>query len=145
MGRNVASSGVKLPHHGSRHECKASVLEAAFEGEDNPIAVISANGKSHPHNETLSTLESLGVMPYCTNLAIQCGANVRQLISDPSIDPELQKHLNLLASGPNLTKTQPCQGDITIEIDNDGKIAVTTEFDLPCPYRGGYDFALVSE
>lgn len=139
-GYELNSSVVRLPHHGARDDCQAPVLDHLFANEGQRYACISANGHSHPHADTYKALEARGIAPYCTNLAEQCGATLRELIRAPDLSPVLERFINTTADQPTERSIQPCQGDITIQITDAGAITVTPQYSHPCPYRGGYDF-----
>ena len=137
-GTVLQSAIVKMPHHGSKYDCKDNVIDH-FVGQTNqPIAIVSANGRKHPDNETLDLISRKGIKPYCTNLARSCGAIARDLVTNPELDPVLNRFLNSAAETSE-SKNQPCQGDILVSIDGSGQIKVDTQFNHPCPYRGGYD------
>ncbi|WP_417463198.1 ComEC/Rec2 family competence protein [Kordiimonas sp.] len=135
---DIASDIVKLPHHGSKHDCKDNLFEVAFSDvtEKEQIAIISANGRGHPHRDVLQNLEKKGILPYCTNLHKICGANVEDLVNTSGVEKVLGRQLAELA---NTGKTIPCQGDITISIDDTGAISVETEHNYPCGFRGSLE------
>ncbi len=134
VDKTSAAVAVKLPHHGSRRDCAPEVIDHIFADDGERIAAISANGRSHPHTETYATLEERDIKPYCTNLATQCGANIHSMLVVPDLDPVLRRYLASY-SEPVGTAIQPCQGDIEIRIDGDGKLSVTPQFNHACPYR----------
>ena len=81
-------------------------------------------------------MERKGIKPYCTNLIAQCGANARQLLSVPNLDPRLTRWVNDVAT--NLATVQVCQGAVTIAIDTSGFVTVAREFQNLCAFRGEY-------
>ncbi|MDX5333502.1 MAG: hypothetical protein LPK58_05595 [Gammaproteobacteria bacterium] len=131
----VDATAVKLPHHGSGIDSQESVLRNLYSAEQPRFGVISANGTSHPHSDTLKALEQLGVEPYCTNLAKQCGNSLRSLVPYAGLDPTFRRLLNSLGEDPSEHVQQPCQGDILIRIDPNGVVDVEPEYKHPCPYR----------
>lgn len=136
----ISPLAVKLPHHGSSKDCADDVLDALFPPDpDLPerFAIISANGKSHPANEVLSSLVARGIKPYCTNLATRCGGEARQVLSqvDRSVSPDLQRSIEMFAVEP--ARVRPCQGTITLEILPDGRHHFSTEVPNLCFLRGG--------
>jgi beta-lactamase superfamily II metal-dependent hydrolase len=133
----INASIVKIPHHGSKHDASRMVLQYLFSTTGERVAVISANGHSHPSEEVIHNLEAMGIHPYCTNLIPQCGANVQQLINTRGVDPELGKFVNFFQGG--LSKVQPCQGSVTLTIRPGMPIIIDREFQHPCGFRG--DFA----
>jgi beta-lactamase superfamily II metal-dependent hydrolase len=140
-GEVLKASVVKLPHHGSKENCHPSVIDYLFPAEGDKFACISANGRSHPHPDVFGTLEEREIKPFCTNLADQCGKRITDLlVFAPDIEPQFLRYLNSVLDEYTSGMTQPCQGDIKIQIDHSGVLAVTPEYDHPCPYRGGYDF-----
>ena len=133
---------VKLPHHGSKHDCSKDIFDYIFnQTAERKIACISANGRSHPDSDIFNYIESNNIFPYCTNLAELCRANIRQLSYSDNIDPVLNRSINLYEEYGG-SAVQPCQGDITISIADDGDIDITTEYQNACIFRGGYDFLL---
>lgn len=130
----------KLPHHGSDKDCKQEIIDYIFTPDGDRFACISANGRSHPHKNTLMALKKQNVMPYCTNLAIDCGAAARKsVLYDNSLKPDLALFLNRALEEIPGQRYQPCQGNISIIIDDTGNLSIETEHGLPCPYRGDYD------
>lgn len=139
--QELQASVVKLPHHGSKKDCKSNVVEYMFNSEQERYACISANGRSHPHRETLLTLRGNDIHPYCTNLAVECGAQLNNVsYHDSTIDPGLLLLLNRGLDEIPGRGIQPCQGDITIIIDDDGQLSVNTEHEFPCGFRDELDF-----
>lgn len=135
---SIYSTAVKLPHHGSKRDCTNDTFDVVFENDENAdrYALISANGIKHPHGDVLQALEKRGVKPYCTNLHSNCGANVHKLINASGLDPLLGKYLNQLSVE---APPQPCQGDITFTIFDDGTYDIDRELKVPCGYRGEFD------
>lgn len=139
---NIKGSVVKLPHHGSKHDCQPRVLDYLFDaGQKNKIAIISANGKSHPHKDVLNILSEKGISPYCTNLSRECGANIENLTTYryKELTPKFNRLLRTIATHLE-KKTQPCQGDIQVSINSSGELRIQPQFPILCPCRGGYDF-----
>lgn len=141
IGGSINSNVAKLPHHGSQQDCSPKVLDHIFGNppvteEDERIALISANGATHPSAEVLKELMRRGISPYCTSRAKICGgASIPVLVTDNEIDPRLLRDINSYAETPVLEGT--CQGDITVSIDSNGGITVTTQFNTPCGFRKG--------
>jgi hypothetical protein len=134
---------VKVPHHGSQHDCSPKVLDIMYGDEKDQypgaIACISANGKTHPSPDVLDEMVRRGILPYCTNLARRCGASRKNLITDPKTDPALLRLINSAAVDSD-DSTQPCQGDILLELRPGQSIGVTTEHKNLCPLRGDLAF-----
>jgi beta-lactamase superfamily II metal-dependent hydrolase len=140
-GEILKAEVVKLPHHGSKGDCRPSVIDHLFADMGERFACISANGRSHPHPDTLELLKERGIKPFCTNLADSCGDKMADLlIHAPDIEPQMLRYLNNVLDEERVGTTQPCQGDIQIQIDDEGVLTITPQYDHPCPYRGGYDF-----
>ncbi len=138
--RKLNAIATKLPHHGSKKDCRQIVLKYLFSNCDDKYAFISANGKKHPHQTVIKNLEALGILPYCTNLSVNCSRNYEQSeIFDDSLDPNLRLFINRVMAEIPGKKSQPCQGDIIIKIDSNGVLSVQSEYDMACPYRGSYD------
>lgn len=143
LNKQCQSAAVKLPHHGSKYDCTNTVLDILFGNRvtqvTNPIACISANGKTHPDGDVLNALVNRNIKPYCTNVSRRCGAKKMEPITSPEIDPALLKFINS-ASIDTYTTGQPCQGDITLELSVGCSIKVTTEHRNLCPLRGELNF-----
>ena len=136
----LAADIVKLPHHGSKKDCTDENLDYMFRSTGERIAIISADGKSHPSSETLKLLDEKNIKPYCTNLASQCGEKVHELRAFPEFLPVLNRFITMSAE-PTGHAVQPCQGEIIIEINDDGLLSVDTEHKAFCPYRNADLFA----
>ncbi len=136
----------KLPHHGSAADCSSQVLDYLFDApsaQKELIGLISAEGsKYHPSPEVLKGLKKRGIKPYCTNLSVVCGNNVRELIADAITPPELIKLLNRaeVVALTGKRRQTPCQGDICVEIPKFGAATVVREFNNACAFRGDLDF-----
>lgn len=139
----LKSVAVKVPHHGSKHDCSPKVLEILYGKEDEQIsgavACISANGKTHPSPDVLDEMVRRGILPYCTNLARRCGATRKNLVTDPKTDPALLRLINS-AIVDSEDGAQPCQGDIVLELRSGANLSVTTEHKNLCPLRGDLAF-----
>jgi beta-lactamase superfamily II metal-dependent hydrolase len=146
IGLKLSPGAVKIPHHGSELDCRGKVFEILYgdEGSQQPDAkaIISANGKTHPSPDVLDALVARRIAPYCTNLARRCGANRRNLVTSDQTDPVLVRFLNS-ASIEDDSSSQPCQGDITLQLQPGVSPAVFTQHANLCPLRGDYDFLSV--
>jgi len=144
QGQELNGEFVKLPHHGSKKDCTDKVLQFLFDkGDDNrKLALISANGRSHPDDDVIQNINDHNIHPYCTNLTRLCRANIEKINFSNSITPELNNIINWFEDHSEQA-VQPCQGDIEISIDASGDIDVKTEYDHPCIFRGDYDFLKV--
>ncbi len=131
----IDSTAVKLPHHGSKHDCTDDAFEVAFSSEADGMkyALISANGVKLPDHEVLQSLEARGIRPYCTNLHPACGNNIQLLLQKSDLDPVLASYINQLSVD---AVSQPCQGDITFTIKSDGTQQIDREYQVPCGFRG---------
>lgn len=139
LSQKLSVSVAKLPHHGSGIDSCDMVLNSLYTEESSEkIAIISANGHSHPDVKVLNHIKENNIKPYCTNLSSSCRSNIVNLINDNKVQPELNRFLNTFAIGNE--KIQPCQGDISVIFNSDGTISVKTEYQHPCPYRGDFDF-----
>lgn len=140
----------KLPHHGSRKDCSDRTLDILFgaasaDGEREQIAVVSAEGgPHHPHDSVLNSLVSRRISPYCTNISQLCSMpRTRGLVTNPDLDPVLNRFLNAASSDTASPKTA-CQGDITISIDPHGGVLVDRQVKAACPLRGEVPFLALS-
>lgn len=137
----LSATVVKLPHHGSKHECREGTIDHVFDKSGTRIALISADGQRHPHDETLAILDDRGIKPYCTSLATQCGPRIAILFDMAGVDAELKRMLAIHGDPAERSMPQACQGDITITVDEGGVTKVDTEFGALCPYRSKELFA----
>ncbi len=129
------SNIIKLPHHGSKHDCRENILKFLYSDSDNNIALISADGKSHPSDEVLETLAKLNVKPYCTGLAKKCGGVVREIFNNEHLYARLNRFINIVLDESGEHSKQSCQGDVHVSIDGSGTISVDTQIDNFCHYR----------
>jgi beta-lactamase superfamily II metal-dependent hydrolase len=140
---SMRANVVKLPHHGAKKDCSDSVLDSIFSAPNESIeriAIISANGKSHPSAQVLKSLHSRGIKPYCTTLSKHCGAkSISQLHPLGNADPALSRFLSSVASEDRRFPGSPCQGDITVLIDDNGRLSIKRQFENLCAYRNEYD------
>ena len=145
-GERLSFSIAKLPHHGSAIDCDDNTLDYLYDANSQPtrrrFGLISASGnKHHPAGEVLRKLKDRSVWPYCTNLSVVCGNNIRQMLSSATVDPQVVRWLNVYGSGTNTSIIrQPCQGDICVTIPSQGEATVSRQFDHPCAFRGDFDF-----
>jgi beta-lactamase superfamily II metal-dependent hydrolase len=132
-GRDLCSRIVKLPHHGSRTDSGGDVMSDMFVIDDarSSLAVISADGKKHPHSDVIDWLLDHSVDPFCTNYFHGWGGTVRSLFHDPGLDPELNRVVNEVGD-VDLSEIVPCHGDITVSIRADGAVSIRSEFDRSC-------------
>jgi beta-lactamase superfamily II metal-dependent hydrolase len=145
VGQPIGCVAAKLPHHGSEHDCSPRVLDHIFGNNvvdaDERIALISANGTSHPSPNVLRELKKRGISPYCTSRAKICGGgSITQLVTDNALDPQLLRDVNSYAKAPVIEGA--CQGDITIEFDNNGVMNVVTQYATPCGFRKHNSFGI---
>ncbi|WP_323153025.1 hypothetical protein [Stenotrophomonas maltophilia] len=133
-----------LPHHGSAKDSGPDVLDfifgtAAPSDGANKIAVISADGRSHPAPEVLKHLRLRGVHPYCTGLSKVCSHAQPLPTADSNVlDPVLMRYIAMNAI-PN-GRPALCQGNVTVGISPAGEISVLRQFNNLCPLRGDLDF-----
>ena len=140
LGLTITSDLVKLPHHGSRYDNSSDTLRDFFNGKDRPIAIISANGRSHPDLETLEKLEALSCARLCTNLFNPNERMLKRLYTNDSISTLLKSYLNIYTFC-NTGVPQTCKGDICVSIHADGAITSSTEFNPLCPCTPNLDLA----
>ena len=134
---------VKLPHHGSKHECDENILDHLLnkDKEKETIAILSADGQSHPHPEVLERLIARNAKIYCTNLSLKCGGTIKEYKKLQGINSALGRFLNLV-SKPSSEDLQPCQGDISLSINDNGELSVKRQFLHPCVLTNDYDFLI---
>lgn len=142
-GIKLSPIAVKLPHHGSKHDCSAKVQDIIFgniqEQPENVVACISANGKSHPAPEIMDELVRRGIKPYCTNLATRCGNTHQVNLKSKEIDPALLRFISsAIVDGEDNMK--PCQGNIILELSPGKQLSIHTQYKNLCALRGDLDF-----
>jgi beta-lactamase superfamily II metal-dependent hydrolase len=135
----INAIAVKLPHHGSKKDCKSPIIEHLYPQTGSKYGLISANGKSHPHPDTIKDLSDNSILPYCTNLASICGTNIEEMLCDNELDPTFRRELNSMLVESSST-TQACQGNILVQISEDSEVTVTPEYNHYCPYHTNYFF-----
>lgn len=129
---------VKLPHHGSKKDSNGAVLDSLFRpaNDEQPrFAIISAEGRQHPAEEILKALADRGILPYCTNLAKQCGARSDLKVEIPNLSPVAKRDILQMVDETEHQAREPCQGIVTISVDATGQISIGTEHAVLCPYR----------
>jgi beta-lactamase superfamily II metal-dependent hydrolase len=129
---------VKLPHHGSKTDSNAAVLDSLFRGNtiaERRYAIISAEGRKHPADETLKALADRGIFPFCTNLAKQCGAQSDLKVDIPDLSPVAKRDILQMVDETEHQSREPCQGAVTLNVDHAGQIKIDTEHAMLCPYR----------
>ncbi len=138
--KSLRGNIVKLPHHGAEKDNTDNVLEHLYGENDGNVALISANGISHPAQKTLQRLDKKRISPYCTNLSKYC-SNIRHIdfsmAKKRGIHPRLSR---FLYSNSIDGKIHPCQGDISVLIDDRGELSITSQYENACPRRGELNF-----
>lgn len=120
---------LKAPHHGSKYNNDEVVYNYIYGNQpESKFVIISANGKSHPHNEFYQLADYMKLKPICTNMSTYCFENVTPF-SRPAILPEIAKFF--ISSYSNLNNIVPCQGNITLDIDA-GAFHFTSSNHVPC-------------
>jgi len=136
QGKKLDASAIKLPHHGSKEGCSLESLQyIAGERAERVYGIISANGVSHPHFDTIKNCQETNIGPYCTNLSKHCRPLIREVY--PEIDPELSRTVRLYEEDLTENNIAPCQGNITLNIDN--FIGIDRQYENLCLYRGEFD------
>jgi beta-lactamase superfamily II metal-dependent hydrolase len=126
---DLSSSVVKLPHHGSKYDNTRKGLEGVF-GTDNPVAIVSADGRRHPDIETFGLLDALGVRRYCTG-AFRPAVRIKSISASLDVSTNLNYYLKVYADV--LEEEQgSCCGDIVVEIDDLGAISVVPQYNTIC-------------
>jgi beta-lactamase superfamily II metal-dependent hydrolase len=142
LSSKIQSSICKIPHHGSKHDCNDSFVELVFgknENSSTKLGIISANGTTHPHKEAFQKLHNSGVVTMCTNMAPFHFNAAHRLITDNQLSPEFLSTLNLYAEPASRQSSQPCRGDITVTIDQNGHINTTSQYDPLCACSALFD------
>ncbi len=136
-GASISARAVNLPHHGSKYDCGAGVLDQLFAPDGKRFAISSGDGVSHPDVDVIKLLEARKIDPYCTNLIPACGANVSRLLPLPGLEPHLARWVREVAS--NSSASLHCQGDIAVRISDNGELQVQPEHANACAFRGDFD------
>ncbi|WP_368865115.1 ComEC/Rec2 family competence protein [Stenotrophomonas maltophilia] len=145
---------VNLPHHGSRRDADPLVLDYLFGthttgrarrengdpiDQDDRIAIVSADGRSHPHGDVLRHIGARGVRPFCTNLSKVCSpAQPVPNVACHGVEQVLERFVASAAIPTSRPAT--CQGDICVSISTDGSVSVDRQFNVACAFRGELDF-----
>lgn len=137
-GKKLNATATKLPHHGSKRDCSQEVINHIYLDSNKRFGFISANGRSHPALEALTTLKDNNIEPYCTNLSKFCGKIIKDLSPLPNVAPDLARFIRMMQI-PSDKTYQPCQGDISISINNHGSITIERQYNHPCAFRGDFD------
>ncbi len=129
---NLSVNVLKVSHHGSKHNTDLRVLNYLFSPTAQPkIALVSANGRSHPHDEFFELVNSLSLQPYCTNLAKQCVPDNVSILTATNKIPTAA--LPFVQHYQFVTEPIPCQGDITVTVDSGLQVVGSTG--NGCVYR----------
>lgn len=131
---NLAIDYLKIPHHGSRYNMNADLLDYLTDSKKDISIFVSADGISHPHNEIFKLVTSRSLKPYCTNLANQCTTNILKGGYIPSQEIVAKQMLPFLSNYRVHTEAISCQGDIKLSI-NPNESTITWSTNLPCIYR----------
>lgn len=131
INANIESDVVKLPHHGSRADNSAETLSDFFSGKPNSVAIISANGRSHPDIETLTLLDALPCSRLCTSLFNPNERALKRIYNNEALSKRLKHYLNVYTD-PVVAQSQPCKGDICVSISPKGVVTTNTEFNTIC-------------
>lgn len=129
---SLEATVVKVPHHASKHNSELWLYEyllgTTLRGK---TLLVSANGRSHPHDEFFQLVANTGMTVYCTNLAEKCGADTYASLSHLAQAPRGARPF-LLNYGVH-KQPIPCQGDITVTIDSSG-LQVANSTGMACVY-----------
>lgn len=155
---SLSADLVNLPHHGSRRDADPLVLDYLFGShsgdgnaraaadnvaQDDRIAIISADGRSHPDGDVLKHLGRKKIRPFCTNLSRVCSsAQPTPNVSCHGVEKVLERFVASAAIATS--KPATCQGDVCVTIDPDGAISVARQFEVPCAFRGELDFLAIA-
>lgn len=145
---------VNLPHHGSKRDADPLVLDYLFGtqrtgrtgrealdpvDQDDRIAIVSADGRSHPHGDVLRHVGDRGIRPFCTSLSKVCSpAQPVPNVACHGVEQVLERFVASAAIPTSRPAT--CQGDICVSISSDGTVTVERQFNVPCAFRGELDF-----
>lgn len=131
-GNDIFSDVVKLPHHGSKHECNTETMSDFF----CPLAtekygIVSANGNSHPNDEPIDWMLSNNVKPLCTNLLKRWMPHAPVVdFTTSGVSPQLASMIRQRTVDKG--KYRPCKGNITVIVNNSGELLVETEYKRHC-------------
>ncbi len=127
---NIGVTILKAPHHGSRYNNTRDLFDYLLASNRDHILIISANGSSHPHFETLDLADKLGIAPFCTGMSRHCenSMNLEEDRFDPAARPFLRHYVTR-------RKRTPCQGDVIVQISGTKREIFNTT-GSPCVYTG---------
>ena len=127
---NLGADFLKVSHHGSKDNYEDEIIDYILKNEENIYALISANGKSHPHLNVLKSLNSRSCLIRCTNLLDKCAPNLAGMIDLSNTSMEIAV---MISKYEISTDPVMCQGDMMIEFQN-GQIGYSSETQMPCVY-----------
>lgn len=123
----------KASHHGSKDNNDNGLFEYQLKTtEEKKYIVVSANGKTHPHVDFFKLIKQFNLTPFCTNLSNLCRDpkifDITQILQFPKESQFFVKNYSVE------NQMTACQGDITIEIDNSGKVVIFNSTGISCVY-----------
>ena len=126
---------LKASHHGSRENNNNKLYEYLFKRtEGDRYIFISANGRTHPHDEIFDLINKFNLKPYCTNLSNNCMATQsiqpKVLTRIPPVMATFIGNYPFEVNGESVV----CQGDICLSL-NSVQHDVSYSSALPCVYR----------
>jgi beta-lactamase superfamily II metal-dependent hydrolase len=124
---------LKVPHHGSKHNNTLDVYKYIFGTSlSGKSILISADGRSHPHNELFDLVTKHRLEPYCTNISTRClPENVHTLKPLHQLPPEM---LPFVQHYDVQVAPCACQGDIRVALDS--SLTVSGSTGIGCCYSG---------
>lgn len=123
----------KVSHHGSKHNNASDLYKYLLaSGTVAKHVFVSANGRTHPHDEFFNLVTSFQLEPFCTNLASSCTSNNLHSIG-PTVG--LPAAFQPFLSNYTGDGAIPCQGDITVVLEPGLPPQVFNSTARPCVYQ----------
>lgn len=117
-------------HHGSKHNNTKEIYEYLFTPRSEKYLIVSANGKKHPDDEVFNLINDFQLIPKCTNLSNKCAHIASQTNRINEFDTQM---IDFLMNYPVISEPIPCQGNITITLQND-QLKIDSSTKTPCVY-----------
>jgi len=128
----LSVSSLKVPHHGSKYNNTVEIYKYLLgKNASGALALVSADGRTHPDDEFLDMVQELGLKPYCTGFARKCAGRLLPFGALMNLDPIVRPFVVQHAIHNEPTA---CQGYVTVEITGAGVRAYNST-GLRCVYE----------
>lgn len=129
----LRARAVKVGHHGSKDGHHSEIWKKVVDPQGTDAAISAGVGHGHPSREVLESLCGLGVRLHCTNFPDHCLARRNHDLSKFEGLPDTAKVPLLMLDRYSNLPTIRCNGDIRVDVTNDGQCRVTHESEEFCP------------